>query len=69
MIIGGDDFSDSKVVGFAFSGTNTENVTGAKKITNNYGITTIIIRTFKLILLKNGTSQCKTNGVTYCKKP
>ena len=46
VIIGGDDFSDRKVVGFAFSGTNTENVTGAKKITNNYGITTIIIRTF-----------------------
>ena len=30
VIIGGDDFSDSKVVGFSLSGTTTGNVTGAK---------------------------------------
>ena len=30
VIIDGDDFSDSKVVGFSLSGTTTENVTGAK---------------------------------------
>ena len=30
VIIGGDDFSDSKVVGFSLSGTTTATVTGAK---------------------------------------
>ena len=31
VIIGGDNFLDSKVVGFSLSGSTTANVTGAKK--------------------------------------